>query len=65
MKVPQDAVFRDQRKRYLLRHTCEHCVLFDPATEKCAHGFPLDEHRDAYYRDPEAPVVFCKEFELL
>ena len=64
MKLPQDAVFRQQRRRYLLRHTCEHCALFDPDTEACAHGFPPDEHREAHYEDPQAPVVFCKEFEL-
>ncbi|MGD8860736.1 MAG: hypothetical protein PVI30_12060 [Myxococcales bacterium] len=64
MKVPQDARFRRQRARYHLRFTCEHCALFERAAGTCAHGFPTDEHRDAYYESPEAPIVFCKDFEL-
>lgn len=29
----------------------------------CAHGYPTDEHREARYDDPEALLVFCKEWE--
>lgn len=64
MKLPQDAVFRQQRERYALRFTCEHCALFDPEREACAHGFPTEEHRLAYYARADAPLVFCKDFEL-
>ena len=64
MKIEQDATFREQRERYHLRFTCEHCALFDPEHERCAHGYPTTEHRDAYYRDQGARVVFCKHFEL-
>ena len=64
MKIAQDERFRDQRERFHLRFTCEDCALFDDAREACAHGFPTTEHRQAYYRDPDAPLVFCKHFEL-
>lgn len=64
MKLPQDEVFREQRERYRLRFTCEHCALFDDAKEKCAHGYPTTEHRDAHYERPDALLVFCKHFEL-
>jgi hypothetical protein len=64
MKIVQDQRFREQRERFRLRFTCEHCALFDDVKETCAHGFPTTEHRDAHYRDPAAPLVFCKHFEL-
>ena len=64
MKIPQDANFREQRRRYQLRFTCESCALFDDKTEKCAHGYPTNEHRDAHYEDDNALLVFCKHFEL-
>lgn len=64
MKIPQDARFREQRGRFRLHFTCEQCALFDEVAETCAHGYPTREHRDAHYADPEAPLVFCKHFEL-
>ena len=64
MKLAQDETFREQRERFRLRFTCEHCVLFDDARETCAHGYPTTEHRDAHYRDPNARIVFCKHFDL-
>jgi hypothetical protein len=64
MKIAQDELFRTQRERFHLRFTCEHCSLFDEQSEKCAHGYPTAEHREAHYRDPAALVVFCKHFEL-
>lgn len=64
MKLPQDARFREQRKRFALRFTCEHCALFDADAETCGHGFPTHEHRDAYYERADALVVFCKDFDL-
>ena len=64
MKLAQDEAFRQQRERFRLRFTCEHCALFDEAREECAHGYPTTEHRDAHYRDPDARIVFCKHFEL-
>ena len=64
MKIPQDERFREQRARFRLRFTCEHCVLFDDERERCAHGYPTAEHREARYADPDALLVFCKHFEL-
>ena len=64
MKIEQDERFREQRERFHLRFTCEHCALFDERKEICAHGYPTTEHRDAHYLDPNARVVFCKHFEL-
>lgn len=59
-----DKRFWREQKRYRLRYTCETCAFFDPPTGLCAHGWPNDEHRDAWYgRQPER-IVFCKEFEL-
>jgi hypothetical protein len=64
LKIEQDAKFREQRERYRLRFTCEHCALFDEIAQTCAHGYPTAPHRDAHYDDESAPVVFCKHFEL-
>jgi hypothetical protein len=64
VKILQDERFREQRSRYRLRFTCEHCALFDDEKETCAHGYPTSEHRDAHYENPDAPLVFCKHFEL-
>lgn len=64
MKILQDEAFRAERERFALRFTCEDCALWDPATDRCAHGFPTHEHRATRYDDPHASVVFCKEFEL-
>lgn len=64
MKIPQDERFREQRRRYRLQFTCERCALFDDQTEKCAHGYPTSEHRDAHYENENAPLVFCKHYEM-
>jgi hypothetical protein len=69
--------FVAQRARFGLRFTCEHCTYFDETEQRCTHGYPNAEHREARYRgdtdrgagDPparaEATLLFCKEFELL
>jgi hypothetical protein len=62
--IPQDALFRKQREQYRFRFTCEHCVLFEEDSGGCAHGFPTAQHREAVYEDENAPLVFCKHFEL-
>lgn len=46
-----------------MRFTCEACALFDDERGRCAHGFPTEEHREERYRDPDADVMFCKEWE--
>jgi hypothetical protein len=64
VKIEQDERFREERERFALRFTCEHCALFDEQRESCAHGYPTAEHRLARYADRHALVVFCKHFEL-
>ena len=66
MRLPMSQEFRDQWRRYDLRFCCEDCVHLDLQTQKCAHGWPDQEHRVAYYEDQKCEeLVFCKEFELL
>jgi hypothetical protein len=65
MRIRQDARFRSEAKRYTLRFTCESCALWDEREDRCAIGFPTLEHRAARYDDRDAPVVFCKDFDLL
>jgi len=65
MRLEQDAQFRVQMARYALRFTCEHCALWDEQRDLCAHGFPTEQHRDACYEDAKAPLLFCKDFEML
>lgn len=68
MILPQDALFRDEARRYRLRWNCEDCQRFMGQDERgvgrCAHGFPTERHRRARYEDAEAELYFCKEFEL-
>jgi hypothetical protein len=57
--------FDAERRRFALAFTCEGCAHFDPDAERCASGYPTEDHRLARYdRDPEAEVVFCKDFDL-
>ena len=64
MRLPADPRFHEQRERFQLRFTCEHCALFDADAEACAHGFPTEEHRLAFYITPGAPIIICKDFQL-
>jgi hypothetical protein len=65
MKIPQDERFRAEAAAYALRFTCESCALWDERRDTCANRFPTSEHRAARYADPQADVVFCKDFDLL
>ena len=64
MKVAQYPAFREERRRFALRFTCEDCALFDPERASCAHGYPTEEHRVERYDHPGVDLVFCKDFEL-
>jgi hypothetical protein len=64
MRLPLDPQFLAERERYSLKHCCEECVLFDARTAACAHEWPTEGHRRAYYDASAAAVIFCKEFEL-
>jgi len=63
MRIAQDARFREERARFELRFGCEDCAIFEPSLGACAHGYPTSEHREKHYEDPDAPLVFCKEWE--
>ena len=70
MRIAQDARFRAERARFSLRFGCEDCAMFDPrsldsSSAGCAHGYPTSEHRSARYDDPDALLVFCKEWEAV
>jgi hypothetical protein len=65
VELAQDDRFRSERARYSLRFTCEHCAIFDPVRAGCAHGYPTAPHRTARYDSPDAPIVFCKDFEMV
>jgi hypothetical protein len=56
--------FAAERERFVLRFTCEHCTYFDIERERCMHGYPNAEHREAAQGESQE-LVFCKEFELL
>jgi hypothetical protein len=56
--------FVDERARFALRFTCEHCSYFRVDDERCMHGYPNAEHRAARYGGDSRELVFCKEFEL-
>jgi hypothetical protein len=56
--------FVEERARFALRFTCEHCSYFRVDDERCMHGYPNAEHRAARYEDESRELVFCKEFEL-
>jgi hypothetical protein len=58
--VERDARLDEEASRFGLRRHCEDCALYDPAADRCAHGYPTTEHRR---RAGERLVVFCKDFE--
>ncbi len=63
MRVPQDQRFRDESVRFELKWNCEDCANFD-SERGCAHAYPTHRHRRSRYDDPEADLLFCKDFEL-
>ena len=67
-------MFLEQQERFTLRFNCEHCTYFHVELERCMHGYPNAEHREGRHRvdtsasentQDAAPLVFCKEFELV
>jgi len=65
VRIPQDDRFRREWERFDLRFTCEHCAQHDPERDACAHGYPTEAHRRDRYDDPDAPILFCKDFQLV
>jgi hypothetical protein len=63
MRIGVDGRFVREAEEYQLRFTCETCLHFLRATDRCAHGWPNEEHREV---PKEGQVVtFCKEFEVI
>lgn len=62
MKLQRDERLVDESAQYALRMHCEDCALWDDERDRCAHGYPTNEHRRP--TSPSLPVVFCKDFEL-
>jgi hypothetical protein len=68
MKQVRSPAFCDERSRFALRFTCEHCSYFQVETERCTHGYPNAAHRLANNAEADGPhgeLLFCKEFELM
>lgn len=64
MDFPHDERFRRESEKFRLHWNCEDCAFFDAEREACSHGYPAGRHRRARYADPEATLLFCKEFTL-
>jgi hypothetical protein len=65
MRIADHTKFVEERRRYLLVHTCEGCVYRDHDRDACAHGYPDAMHREAAFEaDGAGDGMFCKEFEL-
>ncbi len=65
MRLTWNATFGQEVEAFDLRYCCEDCGLFDTVVQRCAHGWPLADHRLPRGPDQaQREVVFCKEFEL-
>lgn len=64
MEVPQDEGFREQRRAFSFRFTCDACVHFDDRAEACSLEYPPGRHLAVYYENPAVDLCFCKEFDL-
>lgn len=64
MRLRVQAPFTEERRTFALRFACEDCAYFDAEGERCSHGYPNAEHREAHVAETGASLVFCKEFEL-
>lgn len=64
MKQVASPAFYEESARYALRFTCEDCTYFDVDAQRCTHGYPNEEHRQARYAQRSGTLMFCKEFEL-
>ncbi|MBX3183353.1 MAG: hypothetical protein KIT72_03700 [Polyangiaceae bacterium] len=62
MRTRVDDRLKAELAQFQLRYSCEHCAYFEPEAERCALGFPNDEHRAL--TPSSTTLVFCKEFEL-
>jgi hypothetical protein len=67
MRVVVDHRFVREARELGLRFLCGDCVHRSPRTGACAHAWPDEDHRTMPELAPgeEAPLSFCKEFEML
>ncbi len=65
MRIAQDERFRLEWTQFDLQFCCESCSAFDPDEERCAYRYPVEEHRVARYDDPQAAIVFCKDYDAV
>ncbi len=61
MKTLVDERLRAEAARYDLRFACPNCAYFDELAQRCAEGYPIDEHRETELSRRE--ILFCKLFE--
>lgn len=66
MRLQWNPMFSEQAERFDLRYSCADCGHFDVRAQRCAHGWPMADHRQPHAgaRQAHREVVFCKEFEL-
>jgi hypothetical protein len=66
MRTIVDARYLDERQRFDLRATCEHCEHFDMRGQACSLLFPVAPHREAVHAAAREgdPVLFCKYFSI-
>jgi hypothetical protein len=60
-----DPRYLEERARFSLRATCDHCAHFDTDHARCSLGYPTDPHREPLHqglRDGDV-LLFCKTFE--
>lgn len=58
-----DDRLREEAARFRLLFTCERCVEFDAASDRCTLGYPSEPHKRVDLARAES-VTFCKHFEL-
>lgn len=63
MYTPVDAQLLDEAERYRLRFACADCAHHDPATGRCAEGYPAHA-APAPALASVTTLRFCKLFEL-
>ena len=63
MKHRVDASLVREAREFRLEWSCEACAHFDEPGQRCGNGYPVAEHRRVEL-EPDATLVFCKEFEL-
>jgi hypothetical protein len=59
MKLPITPEFEREEKAFSLRRHCEDCVLYDverPTRDRCAHGYPTEEHLSFWKSPPRFPM---------